>query len=81
MLASEKSAVCGKWAWVGRGKDEVASVWGDQSLFFDGEATPEQEHEVFAYFGYALDDCVGELLPSDSRMACRHVCAYGKRCV
>ena len=76
MLAAEEPAVGRKRARVRGRKYQVATVGGDERLLFDGETAPEQEYKVLAHFGEALDDGVGELLPADSGVACRHVGAH-----
>ena len=81
VLAAEESAVGRKGARVRRGEDEVATVRGDERLFLDGKTAPQQEHQVFAHLREALDDGVGELLPANPRVACRHVGADRERSV
>ena len=81
MLAAEDTAVGRKRARVWRGENQVTAVRGHECLLFDGETAPEQEHEILAHLGEALDDGVGELLPADSGVACRHVGADRERCV
>ncbi len=81
VLAAEEPAVCRKWAGVRGCEDEVPAVWGNQGLFLDGETAPEHKHEIFADLREPLDNGVGELLPTDAGVACRHVGAHGERCV
>ena len=77
MAAAEEAVVGGKGAWVRGGEHMMVRV-GDQRALALGEVTPEQKDDRLFPLVEQCNDTVGELLPADAAMACRHAAAHGQ---